>query len=75
MLTAQRVSPTCAVPSAVLIDFCLAPCFTAALRFDLLIKNGLLVDPAQNLRAPYDVAIKRNLAAAVDRDIPLESAA
>ncbi len=45
------------------------------MRFDLLIKSGLLVDPAQNLHAPYDVAIKRNRVAAVDRDIPPESAA
>ncbi|MCS7054611.1 MAG: amidohydrolase/deacetylase family metallohydrolase [Thermoflexales bacterium] len=45
------------------------------MRFDLLIKNGLLIDPSQNIHAPRDVAIKRNRVAAVDHDIPADSAA
>lgn len=45
------------------------------MQFDLLIKNGQVVDPAQNINDRRDVAIKRNRIAAVDRDIPAESAA
>lgn len=45
------------------------------MRFDLLIKNGLLVDPSQNINAPRDIAIKRNRVAAVDQNIPADSAA
>jgi dihydroorotase len=45
------------------------------MRFDLLIKNGTLIDPSQRLNGAFDVAIKRNRVAAVDRNIPAESAA
>ncbi|MCS6847700.1 MAG: amidohydrolase/deacetylase family metallohydrolase [Anaerolineae bacterium] len=45
------------------------------MRFDLLIKNGTLIDPSQNINGTFDVAIKRNRIAAVDRDIPAASAA
>lgn len=45
------------------------------MHFDLLIKNGTLIDPAQNVNGPLDVAIRRNRIAAVDRAIPAESAA
>lgn len=43
--------------------------------FDLLIKNGEVVDPGGGQSGRLDVAIKRNRIAAVDRDIPIESAA
>lgn len=42
--------------------------------FDLLIKGGDVVDPGAGQIARQDVAIKRNRIAAVDRDIPAESA-
>jgi dihydroorotase len=45
------------------------------MHFDLLIKGGTLIDPAQNRNGLYDIAIKRNRVAAVDRDIPAKSAA
>jgi len=45
------------------------------MRFDLLIKNGTLIDPSQGLNGAFDVAVKRNRIAAVDRDIPAQSAA
>jgi len=44
------------------------------MSFDLLIKGGTLIDPAQDLNGPFDVAVKRNRVAAIDRDIPAESA-
>lgn len=43
--------------------------------FDLLIKGGTVIDPAQNLHEQRDVAIRRNRIAALDRDIPAASAA
>ncbi len=45
------------------------------MHFDLLIKGGTVVDPSQNLHEQRDVAIRRNRIAAVERDIPAESAA
>jgi dihydroorotase len=42
--------------------------------FDLLIKGGEVVDPAGGQSGRLDVAIKRDRIAAVDRDIPAESA-
>jgi dihydroorotase len=42
--------------------------------FDLLIKGGEVVDPGGGQSGRLDVAIKRNRVAAVDRDIPAESA-
>lgn len=44
------------------------------MQFDLLIKNGDVVDPGGNHRGKLDVAIKRNRIAAVDQAIPAESA-
>jgi dihydroorotase len=44
------------------------------MRFDLLIKGGEVVDPGASYRGKLDVAIKRNRIAAVDADIPAESA-
>jgi dihydroorotase len=43
--------------------------------FDLLIKGGTVIDPAQTLHEQRDVAIRRNRIAALDRDIPAASAA
>ena len=44
------------------------------MRFDLLIKGGEVVDPGAGYRGRLDVAIKRDRIAAVDPDIPAESA-
>ena len=44
------------------------------MRFDLLIKGGEVVDPGGGRSGRLDVAIKRNRIAAVDPDIPAESA-
>lgn len=44
------------------------------MQFDLLIKNGEVVDPGGNQRGTLDVAIKRNRIAAVERAIPAEAA-
>src|SRR6476469_3360328 len=43
-------------------------------RFDLLIKGGEIVDPATGTFGPRDVAVRRDRVAAVERDIPAESA-
>ena len=44
------------------------------MRFDLLIKGGEVVDPGAGYRGTLDVAIKRSRIAAVDTNIPAESA-
>jgi dihydroorotase len=44
------------------------------MHFDLLIKNGRVIDPAQNRDGVADVAITRNRIAVVDATIPAESA-
>lgn len=44
------------------------------MRFDLLIKGGEVVDPGGGKSGRLDVAIKRNRIAAVDADIPAETA-
>ena len=41
---------------------------------DLLIKNGTLIDPAQNIHAPKDVAFTDGTVSAVDDDIPQSDA-
>ena len=45
------------------------------MHFDLLIKNGTVVDPSQGIHGQRDIAIKRNCIAAIDMNIPSESAA
>ena len=45
------------------------------MQFDLLIKGGEVVDPGGGNNGKLDVGIKRNRIAAVDPDIPAESAA
>jgi dihydroorotase len=45
------------------------------MKFDLLIKGGEVVDPGGGQSGRLDVAIKRNRIAALERDIPAESAA
>ena len=42
--------------------------------FDLLVKGGSVVDPAAGFSGPMDVAVNRDRIAAVDRQIPDESA-
>lgn len=44
------------------------------MRFDRLIKGGTVVDPGSGYNGLLDVAIKRNRIAAVDANIPAESA-
>ena len=44
------------------------------MQFDLLIKGGDVVDPGSGKQGRLDVAIKRNRIAAVDANIPAESA-
>ncbi len=44
------------------------------MRFDLLVKGGEVVDPAAGFNGRLDVAIRRGRIAAVDREIPAESA-
>ncbi len=40
------------------------------MRFDLLLRNGLVIDPANGVNEERDVAIAGGKVAAVDRDIP-----
>ncbi len=42
--------------------------------FDLLIKGGHVIDPASGLDGKMDIALKRNRIAAVDKNIPKNSA-
>lgn len=44
------------------------------MRFDLLLKGGEVVDPSAGYSGNLDVAVKRDRIAAVDTDIPAESA-
>jgi dihydroorotase len=44
------------------------------MRFDLLIKNGVVVDPAAGMHARADVAVTRGRVAAVEPSIPADSA-
>jgi dihydroorotase len=44
-------------------------------RFDLLIQGGTVIDPAQKLHGPLDVAVKHGKIAAVAKDIPPDRAA
>lgn len=44
------------------------------MQFDLLIKGGEVVDPGSGKQGRFDVAVKRNRIAAVDTNIPAESA-
>ncbi|TJV36601.1 MAG: amidohydrolase/deacetylase family metallohydrolase, partial [Mesorhizobium sp.] len=44
------------------------------MQFDLLLKGGRLIDPASGLDARRDLAIVNGRIAAIDADIPFESA-
>jgi len=44
------------------------------MRFDLLIKGGTVIDPANGRHGRLDVAVNRNRIAAVDPDIPEDAA-
>jgi dihydroorotase len=46
-----------------------------AMRHDLLIRGGEVLDPSQNLRGRRDVAIRNGLVSAVEPEIPAERAA
>ena len=43
-------------------------------RYDLVVKGGTRVDPAQGIHAPRDIAFAGGLVAAIDRDIPASHA-
>jgi dihydroorotase len=43
--------------------------------YDLLVKGGVLVDPAQGIHAPRDIAFSHGLVAAIGADIPIAQAA
>jgi len=43
-------------------------------KYDLLLKNGEVVDPSQRLRGRRDIAFSKGLVAAVAEDIPTETA-
>jgi dihydroorotase len=43
-------------------------------RYDLLLKGGHVIDPANNVDAVMDVAISKNKIAAVEKDIPASQA-
>jgi len=45
------------------------------MKLDLLLKGGEVIDPGGGQSGRLDVAIKRNRIAAIDRDIPADSAA
>jgi len=45
------------------------------MSFDLLVKGGEVVDPGSGRRGAFDVAVNRNRIAAVDKNIPANSAA
>src|SRR6516162_4778467 len=45
------------------------------MRFDLLIKNGTVIDPAAGMHAQADLAVVRGRVAAIDKEIPAGSAA
>ena len=46
-----------------------------AMRHDLLVRGGEVLDPSQNLRGRRDVAIRNGLVSAVEPEIPAERAA
>jgi dihydroorotase len=60
------------LPLAVLIFTVLSRAQTP--RYDLLIKGGHVIDPANDIDAPMDVAVSKGKIAAVAKDIPAEQA-
>ena len=44
-------------------------------RYDLLLKNGYVIDPANNIDGPMDVALTGDRIAAVEPSIPSAEAA
>ena len=44
------------------------------MNYDVLLKGGTVIDPAQGLNAPRDVAIVDGTIAAIDKDIPKDAA-
>ena len=44
------------------------------MRFDLLMKGGVAVDPDAGYEGPLDIAVRRGRIAAVDPEIPATSA-
>jgi len=60
------------VPAAALLalSFALAPAQVGAQQYDLLIKNGRVIDPKNQLDSPLDVAIADGKIAKLAKDIP-----
>src|SRR6476620_6669558 len=48
--------------------------FAQAPRYDLLLKGGHVIDPANNLDGIMDVAVSKDKIAAVEKDIPASQA-
>ena len=62
-------------PILCVLVICLAAVPLSAQEFDLLVKNGHVIDPKNGIDGVMDVAITDGRIAAVRRDIPPESAA
>ena len=52
----------------------LTPAWAQTPRYDLLIKGGRVIDPANHLDGVMDVAVSKNKIAAVEKDIPVAEA-
>jgi len=52
----------------------LTPAWAQTSRYDLLIKGGRVIDPANHLDGVMDVAVSKNRIAAVEKDIPVAEA-
>ena len=52
----------------------LTPAWAQTPRYDLLIKGGRVIDPANHLDSVMDVAVSKNKIAAVEKDIPVAEA-
>src|SRR5689334_11939978 len=52
----------------------LTPAWAQTPRYDLLIKGGRVIDPANHLDGVMDVAVSKNRIAAVEKDIPVAEA-
>ena len=58
----------------VVLSLLLAPSLAHAQGYDLLIKNGRVIDPRNQVDAPMDVAIAAGKIARVGKDIPAAGA-
>jgi dihydroorotase len=71
----KSFASTCVSLAAILALFLLIPSARAqAPRYDLLLKGGHVLDPANHIDAVMDVAVSGGKIAAVEKDIPASSA-